>query len=119
MPVLVDRPWPRGLTKEHLAIDACRGVAWYRVSGTGLRVWYGHRPGRWDEFRTRYQVELRLLSTVALREQLACFARAGTLALVFGARDETRNQAIVIRQAVQDLLAAEPGPVGGAAAGLA
>ena len=113
--MLVDRPWPRGLTKEHLAIDAWRGVA----PGTALRVWYGHRPGRWDEFRTRYQAGLRLLSAVALREQLACFARAGTLTLVFGACDETRNQAIVIRQAVQDLLAAEPGPVGGAAAGLA
>lgn len=101
-------------------------VAWHRAPGTGhrapgtaLRVWYGHRLGRWDEFRTRYLAELRSPAAAALLEQLAHFARAGTLTLVDGAHDEMRNQAVVIQQAVQDLLVAEPGPVGGAAAGLA
>ena len=93
--VLVDRLWPRGPTKEHLAIDAwMRSVApgtGHRAPGTALRVWYGHWLGRWDEFRTRYLAELRLPAAAALLEQLAHFARAGTLTLVDSARDETRN----------------------------
>ena len=91
--ILVDRLWPRGVSKARAALDG-----WNKdVSpSTGLRQWFNHDPARWDEFRTRYRAELQ-----AHPEALAAlgdFARRGPLTLIYGARDEAHNDAVVLRE---------------------
>ena len=90
--VLVDRLWPRGVSKDRAALSNwCREVS----PSTNLRRWFGHEPSRWDEFRERYRVELkRNIEPVAA---LRLLAKQGPLTLVFGARDETHNEAVVLR----------------------
>ena len=90
--VLVDRLWPRGVTKERAALTRwCKEVA----PSTTLRKWFGHEPARWSEFRRRYKSELkRKVASVSALRQLA---RQGRMTLVFGARDETHNEAVVLR----------------------
>jgi len=89
--VLVDRVWPRGVSKEKAAVDL-----WMKEIGpsTGLRKWFGHRPERWDEFRARYREELK----GDLLDELRTHAAKGRLTLVYSAKDEARNQAVVIRE---------------------
>jgi uncharacterized protein YeaO (DUF488 family) len=90
--VLVDRLWPRGVTKDALALDK-----WMKEIGpsTALRQWFGHDPARWDEFRKRYTSELR--QQKPLLDELRDLARGNTLTLVYGARDEAHNDAVVLR----------------------
>jgi len=90
--VLVDRLWPRGVSKSDAAIDS-----WMKdlAPSTELRRWFGHDPSRWDEFRRRYKAELSGKSD--LLDELRGLARSGPLTLVFGARDELHNQAIVLK----------------------
>jgi uncharacterized protein YeaO (DUF488 family) len=94
--VLVDRLWPRGLSKADAQIDH-----WMKelAPSPELRRWFGHDPRRWDEFRRRYQTELS--DKAEQLDRLRTLAREGPLTLVFGARDEQHNQAVVLR----DLLA--------------
>ena len=91
--VLVDRVWPRGRTRESLALDG-----WMKEIGpsTELRRWFGHDPDRWEEFRSRYRRELSEPEPAALLDELAALARAGRLTIVFGARDAEHSQARVI-----------------------
>ncbi|HVS58580.1 MAG TPA: DUF488 domain-containing protein [Candidatus Saccharimonadales bacterium] len=90
--ILVDRLWPRGLTKEKAKIDI-----WLKdiAPSAELRTWFGHDPAKWDEFQKRYAAELDAnKETVALlRQELA----SGAATLVFGAKDETHNDAIVLK----------------------
>ena len=91
--VLVERLWPRGLSKARLRLDRwARDVA----PSQELRRWFGHDPARWPEFRRRYFEELRQ------REQawrlLLSRARRGRLTLVYAARDEARNGAVALKQ---------------------
>lgn len=90
--VLIDRLWPRGLTKEKAAVDH-----WIKdiAPSTELRKWFGHDPDRWTEFRRRYKEELRLRT--ALLDQIRDLARGGTVTLLFGAHDEEHNDAVVLR----------------------
>ncbi len=96
--VLVDRLWPRGLSKADAAIDH-----WLRdIAPSGeLRRWFGHDVRRWDEFRRRYIAELS--HHPDLWKGLQKLAQSGRVTLVFGARDELHNQAVVLR----DLLSRE------------
>jgi len=90
--VLVDRLWPRGLTKAQAAIDLwAKEVA----PSTELRKWFGHDPARWAQFEQRYRRELASRGDVLddLRER----ARAGRITLVHDARDEVHNDAVVLR----------------------
>ena len=91
--VLVDRVWPRGRSRASLRLDE-----WARELGPSdqLRRWFGHDPARWDEFQSRYRVELAEPARAAMLDALATRARAGTLTIVFGARDLEHNQAQVI-----------------------
>lgn len=93
--VLVDRLWPRGLRKEDAAIDL-----WLKDGAPSpeLRRWFGHDPGRWAEFRRRYEAELTQKQDVF--RALAEIARNGDLTRVYAARDEQHNQALVIRDAL-------------------
>lgn len=90
--ILVDRLWPRGLRKTDAAIDR-----WMKdiAPSTELRKWFGHDPARWQKFRQRYADEIQK-SPEELNELRTC-ARAGPITLVFAAHDETRNNAVVLR----------------------
>lgn len=95
--VLVDRLWPRGLRKADAAIDR-----WLKelAPSTELRQWFGHDPGRWDEFRRRYRGELS--AHPDLLNELRAMAREGPLTLVYAARDEGHNDAVVLRDMLTD-----------------
>jgi uncharacterized protein YeaO (DUF488 family) len=99
--VLVDRVWPRGVRKESLGLDL-----WLRELGPSneLRKWFGHRPERWEEFRRRYRTELRGQRPEELLDQLTELAQKGPVTLLYGARDEQRNQAVVLREVLQERL---------------
>lgn len=90
--VLVDRLWPRGLSKDKARVDL-----WLRdvAPSTGLREWFGHDPGKWPEFRRRYRAELA--GNTALAE-LRALCRAGTVTLLYAARDTEHNNARVLEE---------------------
>ena len=91
--ILVDRLWPRGLTKEKAAIDL-----WLKeiAPSTGLRKWFDHDPDKWNEFQKRYHQELKenKEQVQILNEQL----KKGAATLVYGARDEQHNEALVLME---------------------
>lgn len=89
---LVDRLWPRGLRKVDAHLDA-----WLREAAPSseLRRWFGHDPARWEEFQRRYFGELAAQSTVLA--QLRAAAQAGTVTLLYSARDEHHNQAAALK----------------------
>jgi uncharacterized protein YeaO (DUF488 family) len=90
--VLVDRLWPRGLSKAAASVDR-----WMKdiAPSAELRKWFGHDPERWPEFRQRYTAELRRQTGAV--DELRELSRHGTVTLVFGARDEEHNDAVVLR----------------------
>lgn len=91
--VLVDRIWPRGLAKARAGIDEwAKEVA----PSTELRRWYGHDPGRFEEFRRRYRVELAESQRQAAVRHLRELARSGPLTLVTATRDVDHSQAAVL-----------------------
>jgi len=89
--VLIDRLWPRGITKEEAQLDE-----WARemAPSSELRRWFGHDPARFEEFQRRYLDELAA-QQAKLRE-LRRRARKGTLTLVYAARDSKHNDAVVL-----------------------
>lgn len=91
--VLVERLWPRGLTKEKAAVDL-----WLKEIAPSheLRKWYGHDPMKWDEFRRRYTKELEenRTATNKLRE----FLEQGAVTFVFAASDTERNSAVALKE---------------------
>ncbi len=91
--ILVDRLWPRGLSKAEAAIDN-----WMKdvAPSTELRRWFAHDPARWLEFRRRYKNELR--QHAAQLDKIRDLARDNTVTLIFGAHDEERNDAVVLRE---------------------
>ena len=97
---LVERLWPRGIKKEALVLDE-----WPRevAPSTELRKWYGHRVERWPEFQRRYRAELDAKSDEWKR--LADAAAQGTITLVYSARDEEHNSAVVLREYLLEHLA--------------
>lgn len=88
--VLVERLWPRGMSKEKAAVDHwCRDIA----PSAELRKWYSHDVSKWEEFRERY---LRELEGNELVSQLSSLSRRGDMTLVFAARDPERSSAAVL-----------------------
>lgn len=94
--VLVDRVWPRGVTKDALRLDLWAKEA---APSTGLRRWFGHDPAKWEEFRRRYRAEL---DGGADTEALRALLRQGPVVLIYGAKDEAHNQAVVLRDWLMD-----------------
>jgi uncharacterized protein YeaO (DUF488 family) len=92
---LVDRVWPRGVTKEALHLDG-----WLRdaAPSDALRRWFGHDPARWSEFVSRYEAELD--AHPAVLQPILDAAGKGPVTLLFGARDPEHNQAVVLRDYV-------------------
>jgi uncharacterized protein YeaO (DUF488 family) len=99
--ILVDRLWPRGITKENAHIEK-----WMRELGPSneLRQFFGHDPVRWQEFHRRYSAELKRPQAKALLAELEKVARDGTLTLVYSANDEEHNQAIVLKEFLEKRL---------------
>jgi uncharacterized protein YeaO (DUF488 family) len=95
--VLVERLWPRGLSKERAAVDLWLKDA---APSTELRQWFGHDPSKWPEFRRRYRAELR--GRPAELEQLRRLAGGGPVTFVYGARDTEHNSAVVLREVVEE-----------------
>ena len=91
--ILVDRLWPRGLTKEKASVDL-----WLKeiAPSTELRKWFDHDPEKWKNFRGRYETEIR--HNDDLIKVLKQKARKGTITLIYGARDEKHNEALVLKQ---------------------
>lgn len=91
--VLVDRVWPRGMTKEKADVDM-----WLKeiAPSTALRKWFGHDPGKWAEFKKRYKQELNKNEEFVqeLKEQ----AKGKKVTLVYSAKDEAHNQAVVLKE---------------------
>ena len=97
MRVLVDRLWPRGLSKEQLAIDFWLKDA---APSDALRRWYGHEPRRWKSFAAKYRAELtRRTDPLRLLDELR---RRGRVTLLYGARDTAHNHAIVLREVLEE-----------------
>jgi uncharacterized protein YeaO (DUF488 family) len=94
--ILVDRLWPRGLRKKRVAIDA-----WMKelAPSAALRRWFAHDPRKWVEFQKRYKVELRTQSE--LLDKIAKRALRGRVTLVYGARDEAHNDAVVLSAVIR------------------
>lgn len=91
--ILVDRLWPRGVSKAKLKI-----VRWEKdiAPSTQLRQWFGHDPKKWTEFKKRYKVELK--SHAVKRKELRALAKNKTLTLIYGAKDPEHNHALVLRE---------------------
>ena len=91
--VLVDRIWPRGLSKEEARVDE-----WLRELGpsTELRKWFGHDPAKWKQFEQRYWKELnaRAEAVALLRQKI----KQGTVTLVYAAHDEEHNGALALKE---------------------
>jgi uncharacterized protein YeaO (DUF488 family) len=94
--ILVDRLWPRGLTKEKAAVDL-----WLKeiAPSTVLRKWFGHDPEKWKEFKKRYLNELKdnKEPVLLLKEQM----KKGNVTLLYGAKDEIHNEALVLLNKVK------------------
>ncbi len=89
--VLVDRLWPRGVSKAAARVDA-----WLKdlAPSTELRTWFGHDPARWPEFQRRYRREL---AATDARDELLALADHHPLTLLFAAKDPAHNNAVVLR----------------------
>ncbi|MGH9734421.1 MAG: DUF488 domain-containing protein [Candidatus Acidiferrales bacterium] len=98
--VLVDRIWPRGMSKEKAHVDL-----WMKEIGPSDRVrkWFGHDPNRWAEFQKRYRGELKKNSEL-VGELRAFEKKHGTVTLVYSARDDQHNQAVALREFLKKAL---------------
>ncbi len=91
--ILVDRLWPRGIAK-----DAARLDEWLKeiAPSDELRKWFGHDPARWEEFRERYRQELG--TKTEFLNQLRELAGKETVTLLYAAKDEEHNNAVVLKE---------------------
>lgn len=90
--ILVDRLWPRGISKVEAGLDA-----WLKeiAPSTQLREWYHHEVDLWDEFRKRYIVELEAMPQAV--DELRGWIEKGRVTLLYAAKDEAHNNAVVLR----------------------
>ncbi|OGP82558.1 MAG: hypothetical protein A2Z08_06365 [Deltaproteobacteria bacterium RBG_16_54_11] len=94
--ILVDRLWPRGLSKDRAQLDL-----WLREAAPSdaLRKWFGHDPARWDEFKRRYFKELEDKTEAV--ESIVTKASQGSVTLLYGAKDVYYNNAVALRGFVE------------------
>ena len=94
--ILVDRLWPRGVSKAKAKVDL-----WLKdiAPSTPLRQWFGHDPGKWEEFKKRYKAELDHNNEAVA--QLKDYMAKGTVTLVYGAKDQEHNDAVVLQEYVE------------------
>jgi uncharacterized protein YeaO (DUF488 family) len=96
--VLVDRLWPRGLKKEGAAVDE-----WAKelAPSNELRKWFGHDPALWAEFKRKYKTELK--DNPAVVEFISTYKNEKKITLIYSAKDERHNQALVLQEYLSDL----------------
>jgi uncharacterized protein YeaO (DUF488 family) len=97
--ILVDRLWPRGLKKESAHIDE-----WLKdiAPSTELRKWFDHDPAKWNEFNFKYSLELKQNGKIDNLIELV--KKAANVTLLYSARDEQHNQAIVLLEFINTIL---------------
>lgn len=97
MRILVDRLWPRGVSKEKASLDE-----WEKeiAPSTELRQWFGHEPSRWTEFQRRYRDELQ--DHADILDHIRELAKKQTVTLVYSAHDEEHNDAVVLRDILME-----------------
>ena len=94
--VLVDRLWPRGVSKA----DACIDESWKKCAPSPeLRIWFGHDPSKWDQFKNRYTEELEANQEEVA--QLVNRAKPGPITLVYAAKDDLHNHALVLKDFIE------------------
>lgn len=98
--ILVDRVWPRGFSKERAKVDEWRKEL---APSTALRKWFGHDPAKWAGFRERYRKELVESGEIDALKELAQRARHEAITLVYGAADEQHNQAVALKDFIDQL----------------
>jgi uncharacterized protein YeaO (DUF488 family) len=97
--ILVDRLWPRGVSKERAHLDDwCKEIA----PSTELRRWYGHDPERFEEFSARYRAELSGGEQAEALSRIAGEARSGTVTLLTATKVPEISEAVVIKSAIED-----------------
>jgi uncharacterized protein YeaO (DUF488 family) len=99
--ILVDRLWPRGIAREAARIEAWRKDL---APTDALRKWFGHDPRKWEEFQVRYRNELDAAGKMGELKEIAGRAKTETVTLVYAARDETRNNAVVLKKIIEKFL---------------
>ncbi len=99
--IYIDRIWPRGLTKEEVAIDE-----WIRdlSPSNELRKWFGHEPDKFAEFKRRYVKELSDSSKQEQLKRIAKMAEGGNVTLIYSAKDTEYNNAVVLAELIGKLL---------------
>lgn len=100
MRFLVDRIWPRGVTKDAIRIDAWRKDL---APSTALRKEFMHDPARWEEFLKAYKAELKENGGWEALKELTAEAKSKRITLVYGARDETHNQAAALKRFIESM----------------
>ena len=98
--ILVDRVWPRGFSKARANIDEWRKEL---APSTALRKWFGHDPAKWAGFRARYRKELDGIRRDRALKELATRSRHKTITLVYSAADEQHNQAVALKEFIDEL----------------
>lgn len=98
--ILVDRIWPRGVSKNMAHIDEWRKEL---APSTALRKWFGHDPVKWVDFLTRYRKELTESGGIDALKQLAQRSRGKTVTLVYASADEQHNQAVALKEFTRQL----------------
>ena len=98
--ILVDRIWPRGITKERASLAEWRKDL---APSSSLRKWFGHDPNKWEAFKKRYRKELSYAEPKKALNELARLSRQKTLTLVYSAADEEHNQAVVVKEILEEL----------------
>lgn len=99
--VLVDRIWPRGLSRDNAAVDE-----WFKeiASSNALRKWFGHDPQRWAGFREKYLKELQTTERKGMVQGILERTRSGNVTLLYAARDAAHNNAVVLMELVETLM---------------
>ena len=94
--MLVERLWPRGITKERASVDL-----WLKdvAPSTELRKGFGHDPAKWEQFRERYAAELKQNKDAVNLLKQKC--KEGTITLVYAARDEKHNSAVALKEILE------------------
>jgi len=97
--ILVERLWPRGMSKDKIKIDE-----WMKdlAPSGSLRRWFSHDPEKWQEFRSRYRKELEPKTSELKR--LAEMAKRGDITFVYSARDEQHNNAVVLKELLEEIV---------------
>ncbi len=96
--ILVDRLWPRGLSKDKVKVDT-----WMKdiAPSDSLRKWFSHDTGKWAQFKVRYFEELKdkreLVNLIKEKE------KKGIVTLLFGAKDETHNNAVALKEYIESI----------------